>query len=186
MLRHLVWCVIIISNTVDTVCSEKHSSFSSSCSGTFDHFVSQTVGSMFCNHLANSSEYQRQLWAQSSPGSFWWFAQLPTLAGDLAPALSLAPASWCWVRVNAAMAPRSRGGKFPARGQHSSYMVALGWAGSAGLSWQLGRDVLPPLSAPLLPRLWRDWRATRPRKLLYVFELPFLFLATFLFIHVSK
>lgn len=73
---------IIISNTVDAVCSEKCSGFSSSCPGTSDHFVSQTAGSMFHSHLANISEHQRQLWAQSSPGSLRWFALLPALAGD--------------------------------------------------------------------------------------------------------
>lgn len=85
MLRHLVRCVIIISSTVDAVCSKECSGFSSSCPGVFNHFVSQTAGFAFRSHLANNTDHQRQLWTQSSPGSFRRFALLPTVAGDSDP-----------------------------------------------------------------------------------------------------
>lgn len=130
------------------------------------------VLAMFRSHLANSSEHQRQLWAQSRPGISRWFALLTTLVGDPAPALA-GSASQYWVRVNAAMGLCTVVGNFlPADG---AAPAELPWAGVVPQGSQhLERDVLPPLSAPLTLRWWREGRATRPRKLLCVFKLPFV------------
>lgn len=88
---------------------------------------------VFHSHLANSSEHQRQLWAQSRPGISGWFALLPTLVSDLAPALA-GSASQYWMRVNAAIGLCSCGAKFPARRLCSYYTVVPDWRAATGFS----------------------------------------------------